>query len=159
MDYRPWTKITTMPIRNQIAAIVATLNGPPGFIYGTAGELNTLADDAAFPCVFLYPLQNIEIKTSVNGSVDNSFSIYLEFLYKTEFGQYTADNETYVAQALQLANQFLVKAGKYRDGEGRYFRLKVGEKTKCVPVYNKYDVNTTGVGLTLTIAAMQSPIV
>jgi hypothetical protein len=153
------TKLASMPIRNQIAAIAAKLNGPPGFIYGTAGELNALADDAAFPCVFLYPLQNIEIKTSVNGSVDNRFTAYIEFLYKTEFGQYTADNETYVAQALQLANQFLVKAGTYRDGEGKYFRLKAGEKTKCLPVYNKYDVNTTGVGLTLTLSAMQSPIV
>jgi len=148
-----------MPIRNQIAAIVAQLNGPPGFIYGTAGELNALADDAQFPAAFLYPLQNIEIKTAVNGSVDNSFTIYLEFLYKTEFGQYTADNETYVAQALQLANQFLAKAGTYRDGAGKSFRLKAGEKTKCVPIYNKFDVNTTGVGLTVTLSAMYSPTV
>jgi hypothetical protein len=146
-----------MPIRNQIATIVQTLPGTPGFIYGTTGELNTLADDAAFPCVFMYPLQNIGITTSVNGSVDNSFAVYIEFLYKTEFGQFTADNENYVNQALQLANQFLIKAATYRDGDGRYFRIKPGEKAKCLPVYNKFDVNTTGVGLTVTLNAMYSP--
>jgi hypothetical protein len=147
-----------MPIRNQIAAIVETLNGAPSFIYGTAGELNALADDATFPTVFLYPLHQIEIVPGVNGSVDNTFSIYLEFLYKTDFGQYTADNETYMNQALQMANQFIVKAANYREGDGRYFRLKAGEKTKCVPVYNKYDVNTTGVGLTIVLPAMYSPL-
>ncbi|GAB3936969.1 hypothetical protein [Mucilaginibacter myungsuensis] len=148
-----------MPIRNQIAAIVQQLHPGPNFLYGDQGELNTLADDAGFPCVFMYPLQNIGINTSVNGSVDNNFTIYLEFLYRTDFGQYTADNETYVAQALQLANQFLVKAGTYRDSQGRYFRVKPGEKAKCLPVYNKYDVNSTGVGLTVTLAAMYSPAV
>ena len=146
-----------MPIRNQIAAIVQTLTGTPGFVYGTIGELNALADDAVFPCVFLYPLQQIGIMPSVNGLVDNTFTIYLEFLYKTEFGQYTADNETYVNQALQLANQFLVKASAYREGDGRYFRVKAGEKIRCQPVYNKFDVNTTGVGLTVALNAMYSP--
>lgn len=148
-----------MPIRNQIAAIVQSLSGAPVFIYGTADELNTLADDATFPCVFLYPLQNIGITPAINGSVDNNFAVYIEFLYKTEFGQYTADNETYVNQALQLANQFLVKASTYCEDSGRYFRLKAGEKAKCVPVYNKFDVNTTGVGLNVTLAAMYAPMV
>lgn len=147
-----------MPIRNQIAAIVQTLNGTPGFIYGTVNELNTLADDAAFPCVFLYQLQNIAVVSAVNGSVDHTFSVYLEFLFKTEFGQYTADNETYVNQALQMASQFLVKASAYREGDSRYFRILAGEKAKCVPVYNKFDVNTTGVGLTVTLSAMFSPV-
>lgn len=148
-----------MPVRNQIAAIVQTLANSPTFIYGSAGELNTLADDASFPCVFLYPLQNIGITPAVNGSVDNNFSVYLEFLYKTDFGQYTADNEAYVNQALQLANQFLIKASTYREDNGRYFRVKAGEKAKCVPVYNKFDVNTTGVGLIVTLSAMYPPVI
>jgi hypothetical protein len=148
-----------MPIRNQIANIVQTLSGAPTFIYGTPGELNALADDAAFPCVFLHPLQNIGILPSVNGAVDNTFTVYLEFLYQTEFGQYTADNEAYVSQALHLANQFMVKAATHREGEGRYFRVKAHDKTKCVPVYNKYDVNTTGVGLTVVLSAMYSPVI
>ncbi len=125
-------------MRNQIEAIVQTLTGGPAFAYGTQNELNTLADDKAFPCVFMYPLQPIEVSPQVNGSVDNTFTIYLEFLYQTNFGQFTADNETYVQQALQLANQFIVKASRYREGEGRYFRIKAGIKAKCVPVYNKF---------------------
>lgn len=143
-----------MPIRNQIEAIVQTLTGQPTFIYGTANELNLLADDASFPCVFMYALQSFNLSPQVNGSVDNSFSIYLEFLFKTEFDQYTSDNEPLVNQALQLANEFIVKASKYREGDGRYFRVKAGDKARCQPVYNKFDVNSTGVNLSITLNAM-----
>ncbi|MFD2870863.1 hypothetical protein ACFS5N_00195 [Mucilaginibacter ximonensis] len=143
-----------MPIRNQIEAVVQSLNGNPTFIYGTSNELNLLADDATFPCVFLYPPQNINLSPQINGSVDNTFSITLDFLYKTDFDQYTADNETYVSQALFMANQFIAKASTYRQGDGRYFKVKAGDKAKCVPVYNKFDVNTTGVSLTITLATM-----
>jgi len=143
-----------MPIRNQIEAITQTLSTPVTFVYGTVNELNALADDAAFPCVFMYPLQPINISPQVNGSVDNTFSIYLEFLFKTEFDQYTSDNETYVNQALALANEFIVKVSRYREGDGRYFRVKAGDKAKSLPVYNKFDVNSTGVNLTITLATM-----
>ncbi|MVN89606.1 hypothetical protein [Mucilaginibacter aquatilis] len=140
-----------MPIRYHISKITQTLSNTPGFAYGTANELNQLADDKSYPCVFMYPLQGIDMHPSINGSVSNTFSVYLEFLYKTDFGQYTADNETYVTQALALANEFLVKAAKYTDGNSRYFKITSATKAKCTPVYNKYDVNTTGVGLTLTL--------
>ena len=144
-----------MPIRNQIEAIAQTLTNAPAFIYGTLNELNAFADDlATFPCVFMYPLQPIDVSPQINGSVENSFSIYLEFLFKTEFDQYTSDNETYVTQALSLANEFIVKASKYREVEGRYFRIKAGDRAKCLPVYNKFDVNTTGVNLTITLSTM-----
>jgi hypothetical protein len=144
-----------MPLRNQIEAIVQTLTGNPTFVYGTVNELNALADDAAsFPCVFMYPLQPIDVSPHINGSVNNTFSIYLEFLYQTDFDQYTADNETYVTQALYLANEFIVKASAYREGPGRYFKIKAGDRAKCLPVYNKFDVNTTGVNLTITLNTM-----
>src|SRR5258708_29522662 len=113
-----------MPIRNQIEAVVQTLSGTPAFVYGTANELNQLADDASFPCVFMYPLQPIDVSPQVNGSVDNTFSIYLEFLFKTDFDQFTADNETHVNQALSLANEIIVKAAKYPARSGRYFIRK-----------------------------------
>jgi len=144
-----------MPIRNQIEAITQTLTTPVTFVYGTANELNQLADDTTlFPVVFMYPLQPIDVSPQINGSVDNVFSVYMEFLFKTDFDQYTADNETYVTQALALANEFIVKASTYREGEGRYFRIKAGSKAKCLPVYNKFDVNTTGVNLTISLATM-----
>jgi hypothetical protein len=107
----------------------------------------------------MYPLQPVEVSPQINGSVDNTFSVYLEFLYQTEFDQYTSDNEAYVTQALQMANEFIVKASKYREGEGRYFRIKAGDKAKCLPVYNKFDVNTTGVSLTITLATMYFPTI
>jgi hypothetical protein len=143
-----------MAIRNQIEAVVQTLSSNPSFIYGSANELNLLADQANFPCVFMYPLQPITVVPCTNGSVDNTFTVYLEFLFKTDFDQYTSDNETYISQALQMANEFIVKAATYRQGDGRYFKIKAGEKAKCTPVYNKYDVNTTGVSLSITLATM-----
>jgi len=146
-------------IRNQIQSIAQILTAAPTFIYGTANELNLLADDTAFPVVFMYPLQPVDVSPQINGSVDNTFSIYLEFLYKTEFDQYTSDNETYITQALQMANEFIVKAATYREGEGRYFRVKAGDKARCLPVYNKFDVNTTGVSLTMTLATMYYPLI
>lgn len=144
-----------MPIRNQIQTIVESLPGHPAFIYGTANELNTLADTLhSFPCVFMYPLQPIAISTHINGSVENKFTIYLEFLFKTEFDQYTSDNEFYVNKALALANQFIISASKYRESEGRYFKIKAGDKAKSMPVYNKFDANTTGVNLSITLSTM-----
>lgn len=141
-------------MRNHIEAIVQSLSTPTTFIYGTEKELNTLADDVAFPAAFMYPLQPFTLSPHVNGSVNNVFTLYIEFLYQTEFGQFTAQNEVLVEQALQMANEFMVKASTYRDGDGRAFRIKAGEKAKCVPVYNKFDVNTTGVGLTITLSTM-----
>jgi len=146
-------------IRNQIQSITQTLTTPTTFIYGTANELNLLADDTTFPVVFMYPLQPVEISPQVNGSVNNTFSVYLEFLFQTEFDQYSSDNETYVTRALQMANEFMVKAAKYREGGGRYFRVKAGDKAKSLPVYNKFDVNTTGVSLTLTLKNMYYPAI
>lgn len=145
-----------MPIRNHIEAIVQSLNEDLSFAYGTANELNLTADSTTFPCVFMYPLQPVILSPQINGAVDNTFTLYLEFLYKTEFGQYTSDNEIYVSQALQIANRFIMMAAKYRDGASRFFKVKVGDKAQCVPVYNKFDVNTTGVGLTITLAAANS---
>lgn len=141
-------------MRNQIEAIVQTLSGSPNFAYGTQTELNVIADSLQFPCVFLYPLQPIELSPHVNGSVSNTFTLYLEFLFKTDFGQFTADNEVYITRALQLANEFIAKASVYREGEGKYFKVKAGQKAKCVPVYNKLDVNTCGVGLTITLSTI-----
>ena len=144
-----------MPIRNQIEAIVQSLSDSPAFAYGTTNELNTLADDITnFPCVFMYPVLPIELSPHVNGSVSNTFTLTLEFLFKTDFDQYTADNETYVSQALKLANHFIVKASTHREGNGRYFKIKAGTKAKCVPVYNKFDANTTGVSLSIILTAM-----
>ncbi|TWR24644.1 hypothetical protein FPZ42_16265 [Mucilaginibacter achroorhodeus] len=141
-------------MRNQIEAIAKSLSASPSFLYGTEKELNTLADDITFPCVFMHPLQPVILSPHVNGSVNNVFTLYLEFLFKTDFGRFTAENEDIVQQALLLANEFIVKASKYRDAEGRYFKIKPGEKAKCVPVYNKFDSNTTGVGLTITLNTM-----
>lgn len=141
-------------MRNQIEAIAKSLSASPCFLYGTEKELNTLVDDTTFPCIFMHPLQPVILSPHVNGSVNNVFTLYLEFLFKTDFGRFTAENEDIVQQALSLANEFIVKASKYRDAEGRYFKIKSGEKAKCVPVYNKFDSNTTGVGLTITLATM-----
>ncbi|WP_158824726.1 hypothetical protein [Mucilaginibacter lacusdianchii] len=146
-----------MPIRNHIQAVVSSLTNSPSFAHGTVNELNQIADDLEFPCVFLYPLPAIELSAAINGSVDNTFTVYLEFLFKTDFDQYTADNEIYVSKALALANEFMIKAAQYRSttSVSRFFKIKASTKAKCLPVYNKYDVNTTGVSLTVVLETMQ----
>jgi hypothetical protein len=145
-----------MPIRNHIEAVTRTLAAQPTFAYGTANELNRLADEQRFPCVFLFAIPAIELSPAVNGSVDNTFTVYLEFLFQTDFDQYTADNETYVSQALHMASEFIAKAAQYRAQPtgARFFKIKPGTKAKCTPVYNKYDVNTTGVGITIVLETM-----
>jgi hypothetical protein len=143
-----------MPIVQQIQNIVGLLDGAPTFLHGTVNELNRLADDSQFPCVFMYPITPISIMSQVNGSVDNTFDLYLEFLFKTEFDQFTSQNDTYVSQALHLANQFVVKTSNYREGNSRYFKMKADERSKAMPVYNKFDVNTTGIGLQIKLRTM-----
>lgn len=145
-------------IRNQIEAVVNQLVLKPAFLYGTAIELNLLADDAAFPVVMLYTLQPTELETTLSNAVNSKYSIYLEFLFKTEFDQYSAQNESVVIQAEQLCNEFLVKLQYYRESpnEARYFKIHQDEKMKSVPVYNKLDVNSTGVNLTITLNTMNN---
>ena len=60
-----------MPIRNQIEAVTQLLTAQPNFIYGTVNEINQLADDASFPCVFMYPLQGIDVSPQVKGGREN----------------------------------------------------------------------------------------
>lgn len=147
-----------MPIRNQIEAVVNQLVIKPNFLYGTARELNVLADDVEFPIVMLYSLKPIEKDTTLSNAIDEKFAIYLEFLFKTEFDQYTSDNETYIEQANNLCNEFLVKLQNYRESPNasRYFKIHQDEKMRSLPVYNRLDANSTGVNLTLTLKTMNN---
>jgi hypothetical protein len=150
-------------IRNQIEAIVKTLTAPPGFnqpgfLYGTANELNLLVDNASFPVVMLYTLKPIDKSTTLSNAVSDKFSIYMEFLFKTEFDQYTSDNETYIDMANQMCNEFLVKMENYRETQyaSRYFKIHEGEGRKALPVYNKFQANSTGISLALTVGTMNN---
>lgn len=147
-----------MAIRNEIEAVVNQLVSKPNFLYGTANELNLLVDDEEFPVAMLYNLQSGELSTTLSQAINDSYSVYMEFLFKTEFDQYTADNETYVKQALALAKEFLVKLEFYRKAPdaARYFKIKVDEKIKALPVYNKFDVNSTGISISFSLTTMLS---
>lgn len=156
-----------MPIRNQIEAIVQSMlvvppvapqTHPvaPVFLYGTAKELNVLADSSGFPCVFLYAIQPITSVPGINGSVNNVIDVLIAFLFKTCFDQYSADDEVNVNQAVRWANIFIHKAAGYREGASRYFRIKPGELAKCTPFYNKseFDVCVSGCTLSMKLETM-----
>jgi len=149
-------------IRNQIEAVVNQLVSKPKFLYGTINELNLFADDTSFATgvVMLYTLKPIDVSTTLSNSVNSKYSLYLEFLYKTEFDNYSFQNEEIVLQAEQLCNEFLVKLEYYRESpnESRYFKIHRGENAKCLPVYNKssLDVNSTGVSLIITLNTMNN---
>lgn len=147
-----------MAIRNEIEAVVNQLVSKPNFLYGTANELNTLADDTQFPVVMLYNLQPAELSTTLSHAIDDTFSLYMEFLIKTEYDQYTSDNEVYVKQALALSKEFLVKLEFFRltPDASRFFKIKQDEKIKALPVYNKLDVNSTGVSINFTLRTMNN---
>ncbi len=151
-----------MPIRAQIEAIVNSMlviepavDGDPltapSFLYGTTNELNLLADDAAFPCIMLYALQPIDLAPGVNGSVGDKISILLAICFKTDFDQFSAQDEPNVILAVKWAKIFLLKLAAYREGPGRYFRIKNGQKAQAKPFYNKNDLNVCVSGCTLAV--------
>lgn len=147
-------------IQNQIEAVVNQLVSAPGFIYGTKAELNLLSDDKTWNngIVMLYTLKPVNKKTTISQAIAERFSLYMEFLYKTEFDQYSAQNEEIILKANTLCNEFLVKLGYYRETplEARYFQIHVDEGMTSLPVYNKFDVNSTGVNLSLQLSSMQN---
>lgn len=152
-------------LRNPIEAVVGQLSARPTYLYGTPDELNAQADNAAFPCVFHYALSPLELSYRKSLSVDSKVSLYLEFLYQTPFAQYSADNEAIVLQALGMAQEFMVKLASYRPeadspaSAGRYFRVETGDKAQALPVYNKFDVNSTGVNLRIALRPMYAHLV
>ncbi len=144
-------------VRNQIKAVVEQLNSQPTFLYGTKNELNLLADKAQFPVVMLYNLKPITIETTISNAVNSTYDLYMEFLAITDFDEYTNDNETIVQTMGHLLKEFLVKLEYYRmsPNRPRYFRQTVGQKYRSLPVYNKLDVNSTGVSLSITLETME----
>lgn len=147
-----------MPIRNQIEAVVNQLVSAPTFLYGTHKELNQLTDNAKFPVVMLYTLKPITKQQTLSHAINDKFSIYMEFLFKTEFDQYTSQNETYIEQANALIDEFLIKLDNYRESEddSRYFKIHNKDSMQALPVYNKMDVNSTGMNLSLTLNTMNN---
>jgi hypothetical protein len=147
-------------IRTQIEAVVRQLVTGPKFQYGTANEINLLADNSDWSngVVMLYTLKPVKKKTTISQAVSERFSLYMEFLFKTEFDQYTSQNEVYILMANALCNEFLVKLEYYREIPlaARYFQIHVDEGMTSLPVYNKLDLNSTGVNLSLELSSMQN---
>ncbi len=144
-------------LRNQIEAIVGELNAKPTFLYGTPNELNALVDDASFPCVFLFAAIPNTKRFRRTNSLDNEYSVYMEFLYKTDFGIYSAENEAVILQAKAMSDEFMLKLNDYRpDNQRRYFEIQQGDSAREIAVYNKYNVNSTGVNLQLNLKPMYS---
>ena len=152
-----------MPLRNQIEAIVKTMTSnagkAPGFLYGTEKELNIMADGFTFPGVFMYALQPFDLSLKVTKAVDDSYSILLYFLDKTEFGEFTADNEAIINQQIAAAKEFIIRMSSYRpDGMKKFFKTNVGDKFRGQQIYNKYDVNSTGVCVPMTLKTMYADL-
>lgn len=150
-----------MPLRNQIQAITQALAGQPiSFLYGTTKEINEQVDRIIrevdgdkIPLICLYPLMPVGIELGDNGSAHNDFSLYMEFRKQTKFELNSADNEAIVNEMLTLANNFLLALREYREDPAysRYFKLPKPFKAQATPVYNKNDVNDTGVSLTFKV--------
>lgn len=148
-------------IVTQIEAIVNQLVAAPLFAYGSVNELELFVDDLDFkrglkPAVMMYTLKPATVSTTPSQAVNINFSIYMEFLYQTDFDQFTSQNESIITQASALMEEFLVKLEYYRETSiaNRFFKIHLGEKAKMLPVYNKFSVNATGVSLSVTLNTM-----
>lgn len=144
-------------ISTQIQAIVGQLNAVPSFFYGTPKELNVKLDkNTVWPTVCLYPIAPIPAKYTLSNAVSNTFSIQVKFLFKSEFDQFTTDNDTLVTQALAIGNEFMVKLANYREthASGRFFKVHKNDSATFSPLYNDFDINLTGVKLAMTVSTM-----
>lgn len=103
------------------------------------------------PLICLYPLMPIGIEFGDNGAAHNDFSLYMEFRKQTKFELNSADNEAIVNEMLSLANKFLLTLREYRETDARYFKLPKPFKAQATPIYNKNDVNDTGVSLSFKV--------
>lgn len=145
-------------IRNHIESIVKQLVDAPHFEYGTVNELNLLSDKDMWAngVVFLYTLKPINLEYTVSNTIESRYSIYMEFLYLTQFDQYTSQNEDIITKAYWMMKEFLIKLSYYRENQddARFFRVHVADKSTSLPVYNKFDTNSTGVNLSITLEKM-----
>lgn len=157
-----------MALKAEIEAIVASMTDKPGFLFGDVNELNTLADDIETteftednnvvklkPFVFMFALQPVNNNFTNNNSINNTYDIYLEFLFKIEFDTYTWQCEPLDVAATKLVNEFLIRLKDFRGPNGgRMFKINVGDKTRSQQVFNKYDLNTVGRNLTMTLETL-----
>lgn len=121
------------------------MSGSPEFLFGTGKELNQMADDATTPfCIFLYALQPVKLKQTISGGIEESFSVYMEFLKVTEFGEYTNDVEDEREQCLEILKEFLVRLQQYRVNGSKVYLVEIRDEAKSVNFYDKYDVNMVG---------------
>ncbi|HEY4326375.1 MAG TPA: hypothetical protein VGN20_20490 [Mucilaginibacter sp.] len=144
-------------IVTQIQAIVNQLTEAPGFLYGTADELNLQLDSQkTFPVVCMYALPPIESSFTLSNAISNKFNLQIKFLYKSTFDQNTAQNEAIADQALTMANEFMVTLANYRDQiiGGRYFKVHQKDRAQVSIMYNDFDINLTGVKLTMNLNTM-----
>jgi len=126
----------------------------PGFLYGTANEINLKGDNqTVFPVICFFPIQPVTVGLTHSGSADNWYNMYFEILYKTKFEKDSNDNEPLQNSALAIANRFLFALREYRETQisPRFFKWDDKEQARAQPIYNAYDVNTTGISLTFRI--------
>lgn len=142
-----------MALKQEISAIVASMSTPPSFLFGTVNELNKLADYVpSFPCVFMYALQPVKSNFTAGSAISNTYSIYLEFLFKIDFDTSTDQCEIYDVQAMDLINEFLIRLKNYRGANGgKVFLIDINDKASNQQIFNKYDTNTVGRNLTMDL--------
>lgn len=164
-----------MALKAEIQAVVASMVGDgsakaPAFIFGTEKELNTKVDDVKltqiktvpgnpvtktitkFPVVFMYSLQGVGNEFTNNNSINNTFSIFMFFGYRIDFGDDTDQCEILDAEVINLINEFLIRLKNARDADGKkLFEVNVGDSSKTRPIFNKDDVNLYGRILTMDL--------
>jgi hypothetical protein len=145
-----------MSLKYHISAIVAQLTGTPTFVFGRKDELNSLAEyvdfqQGAHSAVFMYAIQDERGERSKSGGRKVVFGIYLQFLKQTLFTEWSSENDVIVQEMRELKNEFLNRLTEYEVNGNRVFNISFGDRDKSQNLYQKFDVNTTGVDLTIEL--------
>jgi len=113
------------------------------FYHGDENDINLETDEQTFPFVaLLSPVKNKNI-TVASGAIYEKYILHLFFLYKSELDWNPEEHEVVIQKARLAKNQFLSILNK--DSRIRSF-----EESDSIEVFNKTDVNLSGIYLMLS---------
>lgn len=140
-------------IKNVIQSVAESLTALPIFIYGTRSEVNQYADsvNAGKPVVFMLGASGITMKFDPSGGIAMSYSIILQFMEQSPFGQFLPDNDPLISRQIASAAEFLVSLRDYKTTDGRpVFNIVTGrDQASVITALDSYDGNYSGVTLTI----------
>lgn len=116
--------------------------------YHNEETLNVIADNADYPCAFVYLLETGDL-VEENGVVKEEATFAVHFVELTDFDYCSMDNEAIISRCKRRALQWVNNLSK-----DRYFTLEdIGNTQRT---YEAFDTILTGFGVLLTLKELES---